>query len=178
MFRVFRRKAARPAAKSLHSTIVERAREPVFYRALKVPDTIDGRFDLLTLHAFLVMEALREQGERGEILGTELATEVFGGFETALRELGVSDMGMSRRIKATADAFYGRMQAYAGALSQESMATALIRNLYRGDTTRLREAALIAAYVQRAREALGSEDGGTTLLSGAADFGAPPKGPA
>jgi cytochrome b pre-mRNA-processing protein 3 len=125
----------------------------------------------------MVMEALREAGERGEMLGTELATEVFAGLEGALRELGVSDMGMSRRIRAMADAFYGRVQAYAGALSAESMATALIRNLYRGDTTRLREAAAIAAYVQKTREALGSEGGTATLLSGTADFGALPNGP-
>ena len=176
MFRLFSR--ARPLnseAKQLHMTIVQRARETVFHAEFRVPDTIDGRFDLLTLHAFLVLEALRDHGEAGEALGTRLATEIFAGFEGALRELGVSDMGMSRRIKAMADAFYGRMEAYSAALSEESMATALIRNLYRGDATRFREASTLASYVQGIREALGSEKTGTTLLAGAADFGPLPE---
>ena len=176
MFRLFSRaKPANSEAKQLHMIIVQRARETVFHSELKVPDTIDGRFDLLTLHAFLVLESLREQGEAGEALGTRLATEIFAGFQGALRELGVSDMGMSRRIKTMADAFYGRMEAYSAALSEESMAIALIRNLYRGDATRLREATTLASYVQGIREVLGSEGGGATLLTGAADFGPLPQ---
>jgi cytochrome b pre-mRNA-processing protein 3 len=178
MFRWFRRKDPQEAyAKQLHDAIIERSRAPIFHTDFRVPDTIDGRFDLLTLHGFLVLEALREQGEAGEALGTRLATETFAGFEAALRDLGVSDMGLSRRIKAMANAFYGRVQAYSSALSEEAMAAALIRNLYRGDTIRFREATALAGYVQRAREALGSEEGSATLLSGTADFGALPRIP-
>jgi cytochrome b pre-mRNA-processing protein 3 len=176
MLRFFRRDAPEiAAAKQLHGGIVNRARSPVFHADFRVPDTIDGRFDLLTLHAFLVLEALRELGEPGDRLGTRLATELFGGFEAGLRELGVSDMGLSKRIKAMADAFYGRVQAYSGALSKESMAAALIRNLYRGDATCFRAASALAAYVQHVREALGSEAASATLLAGTVDFGPLPQ---
>jgi cytochrome b pre-mRNA-processing protein 3 len=176
MLRFFRR--ADPelaAARRLHGAVVERARAPIFHTDFRVPDTIDGRFDLLAIHAFLVLEALRERGEPGDDVGTRLATEVFAGFETALRELGVSDMGMARRIKSFADAFYGRVEAYSNALSQEAMAGALIRNLYRGDATRFREGTALAAYVQNIRERLGSEHISPTLLAGTADFGPLPE---
>src|SRR5262245_22820274 len=117
MRRFFRREAPEiAAAQQLHGAIVTQARRPVFHTSFRVPDTIDGRFDLLAIHAFLVLEALREMGDAGDRVGTRLATEVFAGFEAGLRELGVSDMGLSRRIKAMADAFYGRVQTYSAAL--------------------------------------------------------------
>jgi cytochrome b pre-mRNA-processing protein 3 len=130
----FRRKdPARDAAGRLHAAIAGRAREPVFHTEFAVPDTIDGRFDLLALHSFLVMEALKHHGEPGHAVGTHLATDVFAGFEDALRDLGVGDFGLSRRIKAMAGAFYGRLEAYGAAKGEAAMADAILRNLYRAD---------------------------------------------
>src|SRR5690349_9108191 len=94
------------AARALYRSLLQRAREPVFYTSFAVPDTIDGRFDMVALHASLLFEALRPLGATGQAVGTHLATEIFAGFEDALRDLGVSDFGMPRRIKAMANAFY------------------------------------------------------------------------
>ena len=128
------------AARLLYDAIAKRAREPVFFTRLGVADTIDCRFDLLVLHVFFVMEALKREGAGGG-LGTQLATVTFEGFENALRDLGVGDIGLSRRIKAMANAFYGRLEVYAAARdSAPLMAAALLRNLYRGDASKESEA--------------------------------------
>src|SRR5258705_13659412 len=96
---------ALPAARRLYDLLVARAREPIFHTDFAVPDTIDGPFDLLTLHAFLVLDALKSQGPAGARLGSELASVIFAGFDQALRQLGVGDFGLSRRMKAMAGAF-------------------------------------------------------------------------
>src|SRR5258706_14967183 len=113
MLRRSRRAApAIPASRRLYVLLVARARGPIFHTAFTVPDSIDGRFDLLTLHAFLVLDALKSLGEAGDNLGTELASVIFAGFDEALRELGVRDFGISRRMNDLAGAFYGRLEAY------------------------------------------------------------------
>jgi cytochrome b pre-mRNA-processing protein 3 len=169
----FRRKdVAREAADRLHAAIAARARDPIFHTEFAVPDTIDGRFDLLALHAFLVMEALKGHGEAGSAVSTHLATGVFAGFEDALRDLGVGDFGLSRRIKAMAGAFYGRLEAYGVAEDEPAMAEAILRNVYRGDDAATASAGALARYAARARAAVASGD----TLGGVADFGPLPQG--
>jgi cytochrome b pre-mRNA-processing protein 3 len=163
----------RSAARALYLALTIRARSPVFHSGFLVPDTIDGRFDLLALHAFLVMQALKSQGSAGAKLGGELADVIFLGFDEALRELGVGDLGLSRRIKAMANAFYGRLEAYGGAQSEEALAAVLFRNLYRGNDERSREAARLAPYIMRARRHLSEH--GVELLQGNIDFGPLPE---
>ena len=157
------------AARRLYDLLVARARAPIFHRQFLVPDTIDGRFDLLTLHAFLVLEALKSQGSAGARLGSQLASVIFAGFDDALRELGVGDFGISRRIKAMANAFYGRLEAYGAASSEEALSQALIRNLYRGEPARRDEAAALAHYIASARRNLAA--GAPSLVEGTIDFG-------
>jgi cytochrome b pre-mRNA-processing protein 3 len=158
-----------PASRRLHDLLVARARDPVFHTGFAVPDTIDGRFDLLTLHAFLVLDALKSQGDAGGKLGTELASVIFAGFDQALRELGVGDFGISRRMKALAGAFYGRLEAYRAADSARELTPVLLRNLYRGETARAREAAVLAHYILFDRGHLAGQ--GAALLQGDVDFG-------
>jgi cytochrome b pre-mRNA-processing protein 3 len=167
----FRRKdPTRDAAGRLHAAISARARDPVFHMAFGVPDTIDGRFDLLTFHAFLVMEALQKAGAAGERTATHLATSIFAGFDNALRDLGVGDFGLSRRIKSMAGAFYGRLEAYRAAAGEPAMADAIIRNLYRGEVGDPARATKLAHYAMTAREHLAKSG----VLIGAADFGPHP----
>ncbi len=157
------------AARGLYELLVARARAPVFPTEFLVPDTIDGRFDLLTLHAFLVLEALKSQGAAGAKLGNHLVSAIFAGFDDALRELGVGDLGISRRIKAMANAFYGRLEAYGAARSDEALTQALLRNLYRSDAARRGEAAALAHYIASARRNLAA--GASALVEGSIDFG-------
>jgi cytochrome b pre-mRNA-processing protein 3 len=167
---LFRREdPARKAACLLQRAIAARSRETVFYSRFGVTDNIDGRFDLFTLHAFVVMEALKEAGG-SQAVGQHLANYIFASFEEALRELGVADAGLSRRIKAMANAFYGRLAAYAAAKSEHELADALGRNLYRGQSHSL-EAPALAHYMRVMREQLRRQN----LSIGDIDFGPLPE---
>ena len=131
MLNALRRSAGwRELSGRFEAQISARAREPVFYVAFAVPDTIDGRFDLLALHASLVLERI-ELASAPE-LGQALVDTIFVSFDEGLRQLGAGDVGMSRRMKKLASAFLGRMHAYRAARDQPSLAAAIVRNIYRG----------------------------------------------
>jgi len=144
----FRSKQRREAAARIYAALVARAREPVFFARFAVPDSLDGRFDLLTLHVWLVLEHLKGEAQ----LSQALVDAVFVGFDEALREMGAGDLGMGRKMKKIADAFYGRLKAYGEAEDAAAMADALTRNLYRGEAVPC--AGAMAAYVLRARQHL------------------------
>lgn len=155
----------RHLAADLYAAIVGRAREPVFYAKLGVADTIDGRFDLLALHAWLVLDRLRQAGLND--LSQDLTNAIFVSFDENLRDMGAGDMGIGRRIKKLADAFYGRLHAYQGAADQQALEAAVARNLYRGENE---HAPAVARYVEAARLTLSEQD----LSLGRADFGPVP----
>jgi cytochrome b pre-mRNA-processing protein 3 len=169
MFNRLRKPAGPSAVQDLYRAVIARSREEIFYQEWRVADTIDGRFDLLTLHAFVVFDALRGQGLAAEELGSKLANVIFTGFDEALRELGISDFGMGRRIRKMADAFYGRLHHYGLAHTEPELAAAVQRNLYRGDSERAREAAGLASYMMTARACLKADV--PAVLAGKPDFG-------
>jgi len=146
----------------LYDGVVSRAREPRFFTAFDVPDTIDGRFDMVVFHAWLVLTVLKQK-ELGEA-AQGLTDVVFTGFDEALREQGAGDMGISRKLKAFADGFYGRLAAYEGARDEAELAEALARNIWRGVPVDARATAL-AGYALRARNNL------QHTLPETADFG-------
>lgn len=139
-------------AECLCARISERAREPVFFRSFAVADTIDGRFDLVALHAWLVLEVL--EASREAALAQALVDALFARFDEALREQGAGDMGMNRRIRKMAGAFYGRLRAYRDAGSEDELAAAIARNLYRGASSRVELAGMLAKYALGARAGL------------------------
>ncbi len=169
MLNRLRKPARPPAEQDLYRALVARSREKVFYQQWRVSDTIDGRFDLLTLHAFLVFDALKGQGPPAAELGSKLADVIFTGFDEALRELGISDFGMGRRMRNMADAFYGRLHHYGLAGTKPDFAAAIQRNLYRGDGGRNREAEGLASYMMAARDRLKRDL--PAVLAGKPDFG-------
>lgn len=152
-------------AEFLCARISERAREPVFFRSFAVADTIDGRFDLVVLHAWLVLEVLK--ATREVALAQALVDALFARFDEALREQGAGDMGMNRRIRKMAGAFYGRLRAYREAGSEGELAGAIARNLYRGETSRLELAGMLAKYALDVRAGLVN----LRLDRGQVDFG-------
>ena len=135
----------------LYEPLVSRARSPVFFTDFGVPDSIDGRFDLVVLHAWLTLATLKATGADQQAQG--LTDAIFTGFDEAMREQGAGDMGISRKMKAFADAFYGRLGAYEEARDEGELAAALARNLYRGAPMDSRAQAL-AAYAIAARTRL------------------------
>ncbi len=163
MLKVLRRsKKRRALAAKLHAGLAARARDPVFFARFGVEDTLDGRFDLLVLHAWLVLERLAADDRP---LLQAFVDTIFVGFDEALRELGAGDIGMGRKVKKLAGAFYGRMRAYGEAEDEAAMEAALVRNLYRGIPAP--GALALARYALRAKARLKTCD----VASGTLDFG-------
>ena len=117
---------------STYIALVAAARNPFFYTALKVPDTLDGRFELIVLHLFLLQHRLvAQKSPENEAFGRFLSESFFMDMDRSLRELGVADTGVSHRIKKMGKAYHGRLQAYAAGLSDATaLRSALVRNLY------------------------------------------------
>lgn len=147
-------RTSRRAADGLLASLIERARDPVFYAKFEVADTLDGRFDILTLHAALLIENLERRGRRD--LSQELIDGLFTSLDEGLRELGAGDIGMGRRMKKLANAFYGRLYAYRAAVNPEETAEAILRNVFRGRREATEAAHSLARYMTSAREALAS----------------------
>lgn len=110
--------------------LLQQARNPFFYAQCGVPDTIDGRFEMLTLHLFLVQHRLLHEPAHAEF-ARGLSEALFRDMDRSIRELGVADTGVGKRIKAMGKAYNGRLQAYeAGLTDPEAMRAALARNLF------------------------------------------------
>src|SRR5687767_10591046 len=99
-------------AAALYAAAVAQARQPAFYVALGVPDTLEGRFELIVLHVHLLCRRLGALGESGAALAQALFDCMFRDMDRNLRELGVGDPSLPRRIKAMLEAYYGRIKAY------------------------------------------------------------------
>jgi cytochrome b pre-mRNA-processing protein 3 len=134
-FGLARRGRHERSAFRLYTAAVAAAREAVFYASLGVADTLDGRFDLVCLHAFLVVRRLQREAEPGPALAQAVFDAMFSDMDVSLREMGVGDLSVGRRVRAMWEAFNGRAHAYDTALSAGDAAaleTALVRNVWRG----------------------------------------------
>jgi cytochrome b pre-mRNA-processing protein 3 len=152
-FNHFRNPRSRPRGtiEAIYGMIVAQARDPLFYRHLGVPDTVNGRFDLLVLHLWIVLRRLR-QGEGGIGRAQALFDRFCGDMDDNLREMGVGDLAVPKRMQAFGEAFYGRAAAYDLALStnqgndQGPLAQAICKNIL--DGVGLDNARQLAAYAQ------------------------------
>lgn len=171
--RLFRRRTARrKAALRLYSAIVAQAREPAFYGAWGVADTVDGRFDMIALHVVLLTRRLDRAGAEGRKLGQAVFTAMFDDMDRNLREMGVGDLAVGRRVKVMAKALFGRARAYGEALDgRGDLEDALARNLYRAEE-RPPAVAAMAGYVHAAADALDAQPD-AALLAGEAAWPAP-----
>lgn len=127
------RRARRAAAHGLYVALVEQARRPVFYAAWGVPDSRDGRLELVMLHAILVMRRLRAEGAPGKALAQELFDVMFADLDRHLREWGVGDLSVGKQVKKLAESFYGRVGALDPLLAGHDPAAlddVLRRNVY------------------------------------------------
>lgn len=172
---LFQRSELRKSAEKLYDGIVKQARNRKFYADLDVPDTVDGRFDMIALHAALVMRRLKSGTGRSADLSQALFDALFDDMDRSLREMGAGDLGVGRRVKAMARAFYGRLAAYDEGLAGDDQALidAIERNLYRGAPPDAAKLAALSAYVRREAAAL-DDQMLDDLLAGRFDFGAPP----
>ncbi len=142
-------------ASALYAQLVKQARRPVFYTAFGVPDTVNGRYDVIMLHAYFVMKRLREIGPDGRDLSQALFDYMFSDMDKNLREMGVGDLSVGKKIKTMATAFYGRIKAYDEGLGggKNALEEALNRNLFVDSEPNSDQLASAATYLARQVEA-------------------------
>ena len=162
-------------ARSLYRRIVTQARQPGFFRDCGLPDSLDGRFDLLILHVFLVLHRLKRDRNETAGLAQALFDTLLRDMDESLREMGVGDMGVGRRVKRMAEAFYGRVAAYEEALTSDAaLEGAVGRNLFAGKPAEPERLAALAGYIRREAAALDGQET-AVLLRGELLFGAAPR---
>ena len=167
------------AAERLYAQMVAEARSRRFYAELGVPDTPEGRFEMIGLHVALLLRRLRAEGAAGSALGQALFDLMFADMDAALRELGVGDLGVGRQVKRLAGQFYARLAALERALqgpedgAAAALAAALAPVWQGGRAPAPGQVEALAAYLRARARALDALPG-SALLQGAA--GAPPPG--
>jgi cytochrome b pre-mRNA-processing protein 3 len=146
---------------ALYGGIVAQARLPAFYESFGVPDTVDGRFDLIVLHLVLVIDRLGRESATLRRMGQKLFDAFCRDLDGNLREMGVGDLAVPKRMRRFAEAFYGRQQVYEAALAAgdwRELETALIRNIYAETTAPSTGPARLAAYTIAAAEHLRGQE--------------------
>lgn len=176
LFDIFRAGQTDEAANRLYAALVEQARRPGFYTACGVPDTPDGRFDMILLHAFLLLRRLKRDHAKTAALGQSVFDLMFADMDQNLREMGVGDLSVGKRVKAMAQAFYGRIAAYEAGLANDddTLTEALRRNLYRKTAPADAAVARVADYLRREAGNLDRQPV-EALLGGEARFGQAPE---
>jgi cytochrome b pre-mRNA-processing protein 3 len=172
-FNHFRKPLASPRGtiEAIYGMIVAQAREPLFYQAMGVSDTVNGRFDMVLLHLWMVLRRLRPV-EGGADLSQALFDHFCGDMDANLREMGVGDLTVPKRMQKFGEAFYGRAAAYDLALDagDEPLAQALCRNILDGRD--IGHARQLAAYANAVIAALAGLDD-TSVGNGSWRFPSP-----
>lgn len=178
MFSLFRRSKTREKTREtierLYGAIVAQSRRAVFYTDFGVPDTIEGRFEMVLLHTILVCHRLKQGGEAEAALSQGVFDAFVDDMDRTLREMGVGDLAVPKRMKKIGAAFYGRAAAYDAALAEaqdDALAAALARNILERDVAD-EPAAALAVYVRAAARAL-AETPFETLARGELTLPAP-----
>jgi cytochrome b pre-mRNA-processing protein 3 len=158
--RLFGRENSDTLVDGIYGQIVAAARQPALYADWNVPDTPLGRYEMIALHLFLFLHRVR--GQKGPVaaLAQDLTDRLFAELDHSIRELGVGDLGVPKRMKKLARMFYGRAGVYGDALDQRdagALTAALARNI-RPDVSVWPEAPALAAYVEAAHARLAQQD--------------------
>lgn len=174
---LFRRKPLERPGFALYGAAVATARDPWFFDALGVPDSLDGRFDLVGLHVALLIRRLRKDPDpRGAQLAQAVFDAMFADMDVNLREMGVGDLSVGKRVKRMWEAFHGRARAYEAALDagdRPALAAALQRNVWRTlPEAEAPAAARLAAHAMAAAAVLDAQPF-SGLLKGEVRFPAP-----
>lgn len=134
---------------SIYLQAVKQARNKYFYENLGIPDTVDGRFDMIILHLLLVIRKLRKRPEETLFLSQGLVDYMFDDMDRNLREMGVGDLSVGKQVKKMAKAFYGRAEYWEDALknSTESLKNALMDTIYRSSTPDIEQLDTFTNYI-------------------------------
>ena len=151
---LFRTRPRERLGQLLYEAAVRQARDPGFYTRLRVADRIDARFELYTLHVLLLVMRLRDEGERGAETGQDLFNTYVSALDHALRELGVGDVSVGKKMRKLGEALYGRLAAYEAPLRNAdapALAAGLARNVYENEDPATGDALAAYAIDSRAR---------------------------
>jgi cytochrome b pre-mRNA-processing protein 3 len=172
-----RDKSMRDASERAHRLVVAQARQPAFFAECGVPDTLDGRFELVCLHAFLFLHRLKSEGSRAKALAQAVFDTMLADFDRALREIGTGDLRVGREVTRMAEGFYGRIRAYEQGIAagDAALGGALARNLFGTVAVSSAQVEAMALYVRRAAEDLRGQDA-ALLLAGRIRFASPISG--
>jgi cytochrome b pre-mRNA-processing protein 3 len=154
---LFRRSTSADTISALYGMIVARARTPAFYRDLGVPDTVDGRFEMIVLHLVLVLRRFdRDPALRK--LGQAIFDRFCRDMDHNLREIGIGDLKVPAEMRRIGAAFYGRTEAYAKGLAQgpAELAAAVGRNVFGGGSAGA--AGRLATYMMEVARDLDTQD--------------------
>ena len=172
-------RARREVAARLYRDLVKQARRPEFYRDLGVPDTPEGRFEMVGLHVALVVRRLGTEGAPGGALGQELFDLMFADMDESLRHIGIGELSVGKHVKRLAGNFYARLVALDEALApapRAPLAPMLRTNVYHGGPAPSpRQVDALVSYLLTAEAALRAQ-ASEHLLAGRVDW-APLGGP-
>jgi cytochrome b pre-mRNA-processing protein 3 len=154
--RLFRGGPARAQGEALYAALVRQARSPAFYQELGVPDTAEGRFEIYTLHLVLLLDRLASEGAAAKDVSQALFDIYVKSLDDALREMGVGDLSVGKKMRRLGEALYGRMKNYQAAFAElpqaEPLRDLLTRTVYAESAAGAAQA--LAAYVAAQREGL------------------------
>jgi cytochrome b pre-mRNA-processing protein 3 len=169
-----RRKFIRDASERAYQLVVEQARQQVFFAECGVPDTFDGRFELVCLHAFLYLHRLKSERPRANALAQAFFDAMFGDLDRSLREIGTGDLRVGREVKRMAQGFYGRIRAYENGIAADDavLGAALCRNLFGTVAMPLAALEAMTLYTRRAVDDLRGQSA-AELLAGRVRFVSP-----
>ncbi|MDZ7627798.1 MAG: ubiquinol-cytochrome C chaperone family protein [Parvularculaceae bacterium] len=128
----FRKDQTQSQAETLFEALNQQARQAEFYADAGAPDTVEGRFEVLAVHVFLAIRRLKRDAPASDRLSTALQEVFFRQLDHGLREFGIGDLSIGRKIRGLAEAFYGRASAYDKAIAEggDALAAAVARNVY------------------------------------------------
>lgn len=153
ILRFFRRNDGNETIQRLYGAIVARSRDPAFYTDYNVPDSIEGRFEMILVHAFLLFHRLKSEDEDRRVLGQRVFDAFCTDMDANLREMGVGDLTVPKKMKKVAEAFYGRIGAYeppVDAGDAGALADAVLRNVYASTEEAALHARALATYMMEA----------------------------
>ncbi len=150
---LFGRKRYERAGFELYTSAVQAARDSYIFETLGAPDTLDGRFDVIGLYVFLLVHRLHSESKPGKDLAQAVFDAMFSDMDINLREIGVGDMSIGKRVRAMWEAFHGRSTAYAAAIDAgdtAALSRAIVRNVWRGEAPQDAARALAALVLDQA----------------------------
>jgi cytochrome b pre-mRNA-processing protein 3 len=155
---LFRKNTATEPVYAVYSSIVAQSRQPVFYAEWGVPDTVTGRFDMISLHMALLFRRLRHGSKPAKDFSQAVFDLFFKDMDRSLREMGAGDLAVPKKIQKMGNIFFGLLAAMSDALDRndvEALSAVISRNIF--DGAEPENACTLAGYVMARDAALASQ---------------------